>query len=830
MPLLPEKPLTPLQLFGAAAVASGLALLLVSTVSLDLNGTDRQRSSEGSPKYRGEGYAEGWGEGQAKGSASKLVSTEDHAADSLLPRGITDADGRGGKGVNRAVLKDGVWIPLYSPGAALLGGGPLTEAPLTEVPLSITSGTPPAGKVGAIFAFDFEAIGGTPPYQWQFQLSEGRASFVMDPTSGLMSGTSEVALESVLEVFVSDAVGARDSARYVLKIEEETPLAITTTTLPPASPGEAYAARLEATGGTAPYFWTVAGLDAAGLVLTPNTGELAGMSDTNGQYTLEITVTDQAEAAETLSLAFTVGDGTAEDEEEEDGTELRITTTTLPEGTVGTTYTAQLVGEGGTPPYTWSFTTGLPDGLTLDATSGAISGTPTNAGEYGLQAILGDKEGDQATQSFRLRIPNGLDITNTSPLMAASPGLPYKITFTATGGVPPYRWRVKEGALPVDGNGVPWRLSPDGVLTGVAPPAEGFFRFAVEVEDSSARTFLETFDLPVRQALLAIASREKVGLAWRPDQIDASLRASGTALAALAVVRGVGGFPQTPAAGVLVYQGTGNNIVDRNLPTGATFFYALFAQTTDGRVLPYATAAATILPVTPLRAQAGVSGDPYADRVPLFQPLRTGGFGAAFVPTNITGPPDGRGTLVPASLATEIASLHAKVGAGGGVVLEFTNNIVDLGPGADFTVFENVFFVNGDANDRFMEPAVVWVALFEDQWYRFPIDVVPPADGQELKLNDPFYYNRGFAGRNPTTGSNPTNPDVSGGDAFDADSLFIPGLTWIRYIKIQSTGDNAWLDDFGRDPVRHPPGPSGTALSGLGTSGFDLDAVSAVNY
>lgn len=828
MPLLPQKPITPLQMVGAAAVASGLALLLVSTVTLDLSSADRQDSYEGSTGNRGKGLFEEWSDDLGTASSSKLVSTEDPAADSLLPRGVTEADGRGGKGMHRAVLKNGVWIPLYSPGSALLGGGPLSEAPLTEVPLSITSGTPPAGKVGAVFAYDFEAIGGTPPYQWQFQLSEGRASFVMDPTSGLMSGTSGVALESLLEVFVTDSVGARDSAQYVLKIEEETPLTITTTTLPAASPGEAYATRLEATGGTAPYFWSVTGLDATGLVLTPNTGELTGMSETVGQYTFEITVTDQADASETLSLAFTVGDGT--DEEEEEGTELRITTTTLPEGTVGTAYSAQLVGEGGEIPYTWSFTTALPDGLALDATTGAISGTPTTAGEYGLQAMLTDKEGEQATQSYRLRVPNGLDITNTSPLMAASPGLPYKVTFTATGGEAPYRWRVKEGALPSDGNGIPWRLSPDGVLTGVAPPTEALYRFTVEVEDSAARTFVETFDLPVRQALIAIASREKVGLAWRPDQIDASLRASGTALAALAVVRGVGGFPPTPAAGAMVYQGTGNNIVDRNLPTGATFFYSLFAQTTDGRVLPYATAAATILPVTLLRAQADVTGDPYADRVPLFQPLRTGGFGAAFVPANITGPPDGRGTLIPASLPTEVASLHAKVGAGGGVVLEFTNNIVDLGPGADFTVFENVFFVNGDANDRFMEPAVVWVALFDDQWYRFPIDVVPPADGQELKLNDPFYYNRGFAGRNPTTGSNPTNPDVSGGDAFDADSLFIPGLTWIRYIRIQSTGDNAWLDDFGREPVRHPPGPSGTALSGQGSSGFDLDAVSAVNY
>jgi hypothetical protein len=118
--------------------------------------------------------------------------------------------------------------------------------------------------------------------------------------------------------------------------------------------------------------------------------------------------------------------------------------------------------------------------------------------------------------------------------------------------------------------------------------------------------------------------------------------------------------------------------------------------------------------------------------------------------------------------------------------------------------------------------------LFEGEWFRFPIDVVPPAAGQALKLNDPFYYNRGLAGRNPTTGSDPTNPNVSGGDPFDANQLGVPGLTWIRYIRIESTGDNAWADDFGGDPVRHTP--LNGALSGAGSSGFDLDAVTAVNY
>ena len=82
-----------------------------------------------------------------------------------------------------------------------------------------------------------------------------------------------------------------------------------------------------------------------------------------------------------------------------------VTTTSLPAASVGTPYTATLAATGGIPSLTWSVTSGtLPAGLSLAASTGVISGTPTTSGTQGLTVEVTDAFGATATANLALTV------------------------------------------------------------------------------------------------------------------------------------------------------------------------------------------------------------------------------------------------------------------------------------------------------------------------------------------------------------------------------------------------------------------------------------------
>ncbi len=163
-----------------------------------------------------------------------------------------------------------------------------------------------------------------------------------------------------------------------------------------------------------------------------------------------------------------------------------ITTSSLPNGTVGQPYSTSLSGSGGTPPYTWSITPALPSGLSLNTTTGAITGTPVSAGTGSHTFTLRDSTVPPLTAQTTLTLtinpaPAGLSITTTS-LPDGNVGQSYNQPLLATGGSGPLTWSIAADSLPPV-----LSLDPTtGVIAGT-PTAEGTWSFTVRVADTGGQ-------------------------------------------------------------------------------------------------------------------------------------------------------------------------------------------------------------------------------------------------------------------------------------------------------------------------------------------------------
>src|ERR1035441_9509488 len=132
--------------------------------------------------------------------------------------------------------------------------------------------------------------------------------------------------------------------------------------------------------------------------------------------------------------------------------QVTITTTALPNAFLNTPYSFVLTAN---PPaiigaYTWS-ATGLPPGLILNSSTGAITGAPTAIGTFSVGFSLVDPAQAQASKVLPLTVTVPvplLQITTYPALPQGTTGVPYSGSIVATGGAPPYTFAIIRGSPP----------------------------------------------------------------------------------------------------------------------------------------------------------------------------------------------------------------------------------------------------------------------------------------------------------------------------------------------------------------------------------------------
>ncbi|MBG0830667.1 putative Ig domain-containing protein [Planomonospora sp. ID67723] len=185
--------------------------------------------------------------------------------------------------------------------------------------------------------------------------------------------------------------------------------------------------QLLASGGRLPLTWSVTGLPAG---LTGSTsGQVTGTPTTPGTYTVKAAVTDRDGDTDTAEFPWTIYD--------------------LPELTnpgdqttrAGTPVSLQIQATGGRGPLAWS-AAGLPAGLSVNTTTGVVSGTPTTYETRQVTVTITDKGGKTDSVTFAWEILT-LDMAEAGPRTNYIRDYVSGVRMSATGGAGPYIWRAE---------------------------------------------------------------------------------------------------------------------------------------------------------------------------------------------------------------------------------------------------------------------------------------------------------------------------------------------------------------------------------------------------
>ena len=229
------------------------------------------------------------------------------------------------------------------------------------------------------------------------------------------------------------------------------------------------------------------------------TGALQGTPSASSVGTYSNVLISASDAAGSASLpAFSITVTPAATTSSGSSSKLQIITSSLPNASVGSAYSATLAASGGSGSgYAWNIVSDAPNnGLWQYITpSGTVSGTPQAAETETVTYQVADSTGDTAQTTLTLTVAasGSLSIVSPSSLPGAVNGGYYAYQMLARGGHPPYRWSSSNAAQPCN-------VTYDGWIE-CSPTSTGPLSIAVTVTDSADNSVSQTENISIGSTL-----------------------------------------------------------------------------------------------------------------------------------------------------------------------------------------------------------------------------------------------------------------------------------------------------------------------------------------
>jgi len=393
--------------------------------------------------------------------------------------------------------------------------------------LTITTTSLPTGAVTSNYSATLQSSGGVPAISWAITVGALPGGLNLNAATGAITGTATASGTFQFTAQATDSGTPQQKVTKQLNITITPALSITTTSpMPSGSLGTAYNQTvLTNGGGIAPLTWSIiAGALPTGLgPINPSTGAITGTPTATGTFNFTVQAADSGTPQQIASKALSISIATAP---------LSVATTSLPNGVMGQAYSTTLTSAGGNPPVTWSISSGsLPSWATLNASTGAITGTPNATGTTSFTVKATDSTvptAQTATKPLSITVVSALSIT-TSSLPNGTVGSVYSTTVAATGGTTPYSW----SWAPQSGSSLPPGLSIDpasGTISGTPGGSGGTFNVTVTVTDSTIpqQNVSANFSITITVATLMVTTTDSnlpagtVNSAYPNTQLNAS--------------------------------------------------------------------------------------------------------------------------------------------------------------------------------------------------------------------------------------------------------------------------------------------------------------------